>query len=86
MAYYSMYFDWIFKGVSKMSSEEFLENTEIMEESSEENVEAVVEVLAATQILEQIYNDVHIIMVFTIITFCMSCFRGWRRNSMKGVR
>lgn len=69
-----------------MGSEELLENTEILEESSEADVETIVEVSADTQILEQIYNDVHIIMVFTILTFCMSCFRGWRRNSMKGVR
>lgn len=69
-----------------MSSEELLENTEILEESSEADVETIVEVSADTQILEQIYNDVHIIMVLAILTFCMSCFRGWRRNSMKGVR
>lgn len=35
--------------------------------------------------LLSIANDVHLILVFTIITFVMACFRGWRKNTLKGV-
>lgn len=35
--------------------------------------------------LLSIANDVRLILVFTIITFVMACFRGWRKNTLKGV-
>lgn len=61
---------------------------EIMENSTEmlEDVEALVEVSSDTQILEQIYNDVHIIMVLALLTFVASCLRGWRKNTVKGAK
>lgn len=70
-----------------MSNEELLENTEILEEETTETVaEVVVDDSAMIETLTMIRDDVHIIMVFTIVTFVMSCFRGWRKNVVRGVR
>ena len=51
---------------------------------SVESTEAV-QVVDVSETVTNIYNDVHIIMVFIILTFAMSCMRAWRRNSLKGV-
>ena len=49
--------------------------------------EMLVEVLTTnTQILEGVYSDVHLIMVLALLTFVLSCLRGWRRNVVKGAR
>jgi len=44
-----------------------------------------VQIVDVSETVTNIYNDVHIIMVFIILTFAMSCMRAWRRNSLKGV-
>lgn len=49
-----------------------------------ESTEAV-QIADVSETVTNIYNDVHIIMVFIILTFAMSCMRAWRRNSLKGV-
>lgn len=49
-----------------------------------ESTEAV-QIVDVSETVTNIYNDVHIIMVFIILTFAMSCMRAWRRNSLKGV-
>lgn len=49
-----------------------------------ENTEAV-QIVDVSETVSNIYNDVHIIMVFIILTFAMSCMRAWRKNSLKGV-
>lgn len=49
-----------------------------------ERTEAV-QIVDVSETVTNIYNDVHIIMVFIILTFAMSCMRAWRRNSLKGV-
>lgn len=36
--------------------------------------------------LDDIYNDVHIIMVIVLLSFCWSCMKSWRVHSLKGVR
>lgn len=70
-----------------MNEEEILENTEILEEESMETYQEVdVGYTQSMEILTQIYNDVHLILVFTIITFVTACLRGWRKNVIKGVR
>lgn len=51
---------------------------------SVESTEAV-QIVDVSETVTNIYNDVHIIMVFIILTFAMSCMRAWRRNSLKGV-
>lgn len=78
-----------------MNQEEIMENTEVLEVENTEiieknNVEVYTEVPVgyeqSLELLTNIYNDVHIIMVFTIITFMTACLRGWRKNVIKGVR
>ena len=59
MVWSCRYFDWIFKGVSRM--------TEL-------------------ELLEAIYNDVHIIMVIVILDFCRRCLSAWRNNLKGGKR
>lgn len=69
---------------TEMSEEEV---TEILEECPVETyTEIVVDNTTTNEILMNIYNDVHVIMVFTIVTFVTACFRGWRKNVVKGVR
>lgn len=81
--------------------EEYLQNTEIVDSGTEtvEETNDGTEMVESTQVgsetlvseptdndtLLSIANDVHLILVFTIITFVMSCFRGWRKNTLKGV-
>lgn len=74
-----------------------MENTEMETQVSEvlptvdgsvaETVESTgaVQIVDVSETVTNIYNDVHIIMVFIILTFAMSCMRAWRRNSLKGV-
>lgn len=74
-----------------------MENTEIETQVSEviptvdgsvaETLESneAVQIVDVSETVTNIYNDVHIIMVFIILTFAMSCMRAWRRNSLKGV-
>lgn len=74
-----------------------MENTEMETQVSEvlptvdgsvaETVESTeaVQVVDVSETVTNIYNDVHVIMVFIILTFAMSCMRAWRKNSLKGV-
>ncbi len=74
-----------------------MENTEMETQDSEvlptvdgsaaETVESTeaVQVVDVSETVTNIYNDVHVIMVFIILTFAMSCMRAWRKNSLKGV-
>ena len=59
--------------------------TEIVEESTQVGSETLVSEPTDNDTLLSIANDVHLILVFTIITFVMACFRGWRKNTLKGV-
>ena len=58
--------------------------TEVVE-STQAGSETLVPDSADNDTLLSIANDVHLILVFTIITFVMACFRGWRKNTLKGV-
>lgn len=74
-----------------------MENTEMETQVSEvlstvdgsvaETVESTeaVQIVDVSETVTNIYNDVHVIMVFIILTFAMSCMRAWRKNSLKGV-
>lgn len=64
--------------------EETNDGTEAVE-STQAGSETLVSDPADNDTLLSISNDVHLILVFTIITFVMSCFRGWRKNTLKGV-
>lgn len=65
--------------------EETNDGTEVIEESTQAGSETLVSDPADNDTLLSIANDIHLILVFTIITFVMSCFRGWRKNTLKGV-
>ena len=58
---------------------ETVNGTEIMESTE------VVSGSAISADVHAISNDVHIIMVFVIVAFVMSCMRAWRNNATKGV-
>ena len=58
--------------------------TEVVE-STQAGSETLVSDSGNIDTLLSISNDVHLILVFTIITFVMACFRGWRKNTLKGV-
>ena len=71
------------------------DSTEVQESGSDvfETVNGV-EVMESTEVVSgpaisadvhAISNDVHIILVFTIVAFVMSCMRAWRNNATKGV-
>lgn len=64
--------------------EETNNGTELVK-STQAGSETLVSDPADNDTLLSISNDVHLILVFTIITFVMSCFRGWRKNTLKGV-
>lgn len=60
------------------------DGTEVVE-GTQVKAETLVSDPANNDMLLSITNDVHLILVFTIITFAMSCFRAWRQNVTKGV-
>lgn len=61
-------------GVSEtVNGTETMESTEVVSGS------------AISTDIHAISNNVHIIMVFAIVTFVMSCMRAWRNNTTKGV-
>lgn len=64
--------------------EETNDGTEVVE-STQVGSETLVSEPTNNDMLLSIANDVHLILVFTIIIFVMSCFRGWRKNTLKGV-
>lgn len=83
----------IYKESSEIPSESItLSDTEIMLLDDSENLnsettetaETLVSADSQLDILTNIYNDVHIIMVLAILSFAMSCMRGWRKNTLKG--
>lgn len=60
------------------------DNTEDLISETTESAETLVSADSQLDILTNIYNDVHIIMVLAILSFAMSCMRGWRKNTLKG--
>ena len=56
---------------------ETVNDTETMESTE------VVSGSAISADVHSISNDLHIIMVFTIVAFVMSCMRAWRNNKKK---
>lgn len=84
----------------KISKEDYakvfpVDSTEVQESDSDiseivngTEIAESTEVISGSAIATDIHsvaNDVHIIMVFVIITFVMSCMRAWRNNATKGV-
>lgn len=73
-----------------------MENTEMETQISEilptvdgsvdTSVTEAVQTVDASETLTNIYNDVHVIMVFMILTFAMSCMRSWRNVTLRGCK
>lgn len=75
---------------SEIFSEEIIvSDTENIIPPDTENLESVTGTLvdsdSSLAVLTNISNDVHLILVFVILSFAMSCMRGWRKNTLKGV-
>lgn len=62
---------------SVSNTENGMETTEMVEVDSDLN--------GSEDTLGQIAGDVRVILVIVLLTFCMSCMRGWRRNTLKNV-
>ena len=39
-----------------------------------------------TETVQTVVNDIHLIMVFTVLMFCKSCLRSWREHTVKTTR
>ena len=63
------------------------DNTEVVAiDNSTPAVGSTVQTIDYTSNLDAISNDVHIIMVIVLFSFCWSCMKSWRTHSLKGVR
>lgn len=49
-------------------------------------VGSTVQTIDYTSNIDSIANDVHIIMVIVLFSFCWSCMKSWRTHSLKGGR
>lgn len=67
------------------TSDGVLVDTEIVD-STETVSETVVTGSAIETDIHNISNDVHLIMVFVLLTFASACLRSWRAHSLKGVK
>ncbi len=75
------------QGEENVSQDVKEDNTEAV--ATEDTVPAVgstVQTVDYTEKLDSIVNDVHIIMVILLFSFCWSCMKSWRTHSLKGVR
>ncbi len=55
-------------------------------DSSDTAVGSTVQAVDYSSSIDSISNDVHIIMVIILFSFCWSCMKSWRTHSLKGVR
>lgn len=72
------------ESVSQVQKED---NTEVVTtDNSTPAVGSTVQTVDYTSNFDAISNDVHIIMVIVLFSFCWSCVKSWRTHSLKGVR
>ena len=63
------------------------DNTEVVAiDNSTPAVGSTVQTVDYISNFDAISNDVHIIMVIVLFSFCWSCVKSWRTHSLKGVR
>lgn len=83
-----------FKKVEKENTEAFaasagasttVDGTEAVEECGTATG-ASITVDLPTETVQTIVNDIHLIMVFTVLMFCKSCLRSWREHTVKTTR
>lgn len=89
-----MKYEKIFKEVEEESTEtspafagasETVDGTEATEETSTVTG-ASITVDLPVETVQTVINDIHLIMVFAILTFCKSCLRSWREHTVKTTR
>lgn len=64
---------------------ETVDGTETTEETSTVTG-ASITVDLPVETVQTVINDIHLIMVFAILTFCKSCLRSWREHTLKTTR
>lgn len=63
------------------------DNTEVVAvDNSTPAVGSTVQTIDYTSQIDALSNDVHVIMVIVLFSFCWSCMKSWRTHSLKGVR
>ena len=75
------------QGEESISQVQKEDNTEIVtSDNSTPAVGSTVQTVDYISKIDAISNDVHIIMVIVLFSFCWSCMKSWRTHSLKGVR
>lgn len=75
------------QGEESVSQESKESDTEIVTtDNSTPAFSSTVQTVDYTSKIDAISNDVHIIMVIVLFSFCWSCIKSWRTHSLKGVR
>lgn len=75
------------QGKENVSQDVKEDNTQVVSiDNSTPAVGSTVQTVDYTSNLDSISNDVHIIMVIILLSFCWSCMKSWRTHSLKGVR
>lgn len=75
------------QGKENVSQDVKEDNTQVVSiDNSTPAVGSTVQTVDYTSNLDSISNDVHIIMIIILFSFCWSCMKSWRTHSLKGVR
>ena len=62
-----------------------VDGTEAVEECGTVTGASITVDLSA-ETVHTVVNDIHLIMVFTVLMFCKSCLRSWREHVVKTTR
>lgn len=75
------------QGEESISQDKKEDNTEVVTtDNSTPAVGSTVQTVDYTSQIDVLSNDVHVIMVIVLFSFCWSCMKSWRTHSLKGVR
>lgn len=75
------------QGEESVSQDTKESDTEVVTtDNSTPAVSSTVQTVDYISKIDAISNDVHIIMVIVLFSFCWSCMKSWRTHSLKGVR
>lgn len=64
---------------------ETVDGTEAVEECGTTTGASITVDLPA-ETVQTVVNDIHLVMVFTVLMFCKSCLRSWREHTVKTTR
>lgn len=75
------------QGEESISQDKKEDNMEVVTtDNSTPAVGSTVQTVDYTSQIDVLSNDVHVIMVIVLFSFCWSCMKSWRTHSLKGVR